>query len=96
MNTTILERNSMTHKGIWQETQQTVSQVNSKKEKCGRSGFRTAAEVAGHILAALAGLAVFKFTGLYDAMTSVTGQIILGSLIAYWYMIMFRHGLYSK
>jgi hypothetical protein len=96
MNTTILDRKSIPHEGAWQKTQQTVSRVNSKNEKCGRSRFRTAAEVAGHILAALAGLAVFKFTGLYDAMTSSTGQIILGSLIAYWYMIMFRHGLYSK
>jgi hypothetical protein len=99
MRTQTLERSSISHEGFWQDAevaQQAVSQEDRKADKSIRRMFRIVGEVAGHILAALAGLAVFKFTGLYDAMNSLAGQIVLGSVIVYWHVIMFRLGLYSK
>jgi hypothetical protein len=99
MSTKILERGSISDGGPWQVAevaQQTVSRENRKAEEGSRGKFRTAVELAGQILAASAGIAVFKFTGLYDAMDSLTGQIVLGSVIVYWHVIMFRLGLYSK
>lgn len=99
MSTKVLERSSISHGVSWpnaEVAQQTVTRENRKAEKVSRERFRTAAEFAGQILAASAGLAVFKFTGLYDAMDSLTGQIVLGSVIVYWHVIMFRLGLYSK
>jgi hypothetical protein len=99
MSTKVLERVSISDGRPWQVAevaQQTVSQENRKAGEGSKGRFRIAAEFAGHILAASAGIAVFKFTGLYDAMDSLTGQIILGSVIVYWHVIMFRLGLYSK
>jgi len=99
MSTQTLERSSISHEGFWQDAevaQQAVSQEDRKADEDSRKRFRTAGEVTGHILAALVGLAVFKFTGLYDAMDSLAGQIIVGSVIVYWNVIMFRLGLYSK
>jgi len=99
MSTQILERSSTSHEGFYQGTeitQHAVSQEDRKADKGIRGTFRTAGEVTGHILAALTGLAVFKFTGLYDAMDSLAGQIVVGSVIVYWNVIMFRLGLYSK
>jgi len=99
MSTNVLERSSIIQERTRQKAEvelQSLSRENRKVEETGRGRVRTAAEFAGHILAALAGIAVFKLTGLYDAMDSQAGQIGLGSVIVYWHVIMFRLGLYSK
>jgi len=99
MNTNILERSSISQERSWlnaEVSQQEVTRENRKAEEGSRGRVRTAAEFAGHVLAAFAGIAVFKLTGLSDAMDSTAGQIGLGSLIVYWHVIMFRLGLYSK
>lgn len=99
MSTNVLKRSSISHGRPWQNAeidQQSPSRENRKDENVTRGGVRTAAVFAGHMLAALAGIAVFKLTGLYDAMDSTAAQIVLGSVIVYWHVIMFRLGLYSK
>ncbi|UCH82213.1 MAG: hypothetical protein JSW20_06150 [Nitrospiraceae bacterium] len=53
--------------------------------------FGLAIELITSILIVLAGLAVFKFTGLYDGVTSITGKIVLGTVISYCYLAAFRH-----
>jgi hypothetical protein len=99
MSSTVLERSSTSHEEsllVAEVAQQALPQHNIKAAENIRGAFRTAAGFAGHILAILAGLAVYRYTGLYDAMDTTAGQIVLGSAIVYWHVIIFRLGLYSK
>ena len=99
MSSTVLEGSTISHEGSFQDTkvaQQALTQHSSKADVSIRGAFRTAAGFAGHILAILAGLAVYRLTGLHSAVDSTAGQIGLGSAIVYWHVVMFRLGLYSK
>ena len=46
------------------------------------------------IVVAVIGLVVYKATGLYDAVSSDIGHVIVGGGIIYCYLIAFRRGLY--
>jgi hypothetical protein len=99
MSSTVLERSSTSNEESLQFTevaQQALPQHHIKSEKSIKGAFRTAAGFAGHIFAILAGLAVYRYTGLYDAVDSTAGHIALGSAIVYLHVTIFRLGLYSK
>jgi hypothetical protein len=76
--------------------QQALPQHDSNAKEKIRGTFQAAKGFAGYIVAILAGIAVFRYTGLYDAVDSTAGKIGLGSAIVYWHVIMFRLGRSSK
>jgi hypothetical protein len=53
-------------------------------------------DVISTILVIFVGLAVYKTTGLYNGIDSVTGKIALGALISYLYVAVFRHAIYTR
>ena len=51
--------------------------------------------VASTIIVVLAGIAVYKVTGLSDALDSTLGQAVLGFGIVWTFLVCFRRGLHS-
>jgi hypothetical protein len=57
---------------------------------------RTVLEIVGSIIVAMLSLAVYFETGLYSAAEAGVVRIILGLLIASWFVLNFRIALHMK
>ncbi len=53
-------------------------------------------DVISTILVIFVGLAVYKTSGLYNGIDSITGKIALGALISFLYVSVFRHAIYTR
>ena len=53
-------------------------------------------DVISTILVIFVGLTVYKTSGLYNGIDSITGKIALGALISFLYVAVFRHAIYAR
>jgi len=66
--------------------------VESRKDKA----YSLAFELISSLLVVFIGLVVYKVSGLYDGMDSMIGKIVLGTVISYSYVAVFRHAIYRS
>ncbi len=64
------------------------------QKKVKNKNISLAVECIASILVVLTGIAVFKFTGLYDGVNSTIGKIVIGTVISCCYLAVFRHAKY--
>jgi len=73
-----------------------MSQESSEdKEKSKHRTYSLTIELISSILVVFIGLLVYKVTGLYDGVNSMIGKIVLGTVISFCYLAVFRNAMYK-
>ena len=91
----LTERRGMKDRRVFNERKipvekSTGEQLNHRKK------FPLLFELTCLALAGITGLLVYITTGLHDGISSTIVQTAVGCALAFWFMIMFKSGLYIK
>lgn len=103
METLQLEKTDLTSEQNKEEDIMNTATTLTKQESISQSKtagqrreFGLLFDVVSTVLVVLAGLAVYKATGLYDGVASTAGKIGLGAVISYVYLVVFRRAAYLR
>jgi F0F1-type ATP synthase assembly protein I len=89
------QEKGLAHVSIAAEGNMMSLESREDEEKSNHREYSLAVELISSILAVLTGLLVYKVTGLYDGVNSMFGKIILGTVISFCYLSVFRHAMYK-
>jgi hypothetical protein len=90
-----VDEREISHTLMTEETSVTQAVGYSKVETVRQAKeYSTRFIILSAIVLTCIGLIVFTATGLYDVIDSEIGRIISGGLIVYYFLQMFREGLY--
>ena len=89
------ERRGMNERRVFKDRRITVEGSNVQQVTRPRK-FPLLLEITCIALAGVTGLLVYISTGLYGGFNSTIVQTAVGCALAFWFMIMFKCGLYSK
>ncbi len=64
------------------------------EEKGTQKKYSLVFELISSMLVVFIGLVMYKVTGLYDGVNSMIGKIVLGTVISFCYLAVFRHAMY--
>ena len=94
-NATLFNNKKMTENSIHEDNIQSIA--SKEIEQVSQHNKRGVLfDVICTILVVFVGLAVYKTTGLYSGIDSIAGKIVLGALISFLYVAVFRYALHTR